>query len=168
VPYRTIPRNDPRSLVVPNYPVLTAALAVALGLFFALTGCVLSPLTGLIGAPAGGEVVLSATGTVFVLAGVTMAVLGVRMRRSRTHLALDASNEELTVTVGAASRHVVRVDDIEHVGVETADDGKGPTYRTRIVVRGGPAILVGDAMTSARGHYERVAEDIRHFLAADR
>src|SRR5215475_2136014 len=108
------PRTDARSLDVPNYPVLTAALATAVGLFFALTGCVLSPLTGLIGGPAGGEVVLSATGTVFVLAGVTMAVLGVRMRRSRTRLAL--ANEELTVTVGAASPHVVRVDDIEQVG----------------------------------------------------
>jgi hypothetical protein len=166
VPYRSIPRSDARSLVVPNYPVLTAALATAVGLTFALTGCVLSPLTGVIVSPGGAEVVLSATGTVFVLAGVTMAVLGVRMRRSRTHLAL--ANEELTVTVGAAVRQVVRLDDIEQVGVETADDGKGPTYRTRIVVRNAPAIVVGDAMTSSRRHYERVAEDIRRFLEPGR
>jgi hypothetical protein len=162
VPYRSIPRTGARFLVVRNYPVLTAALAMALGVFFALTGCVLSPLTGLIGAPGGGEVVLSATATVFVLAGVTVAILGERMRRSRTRLALE--NHELSVTVGAAPRRVVHVHDIETVGVETADDGKGPTYRARIVVRGAPAIAVSDAMTSSRAHYERVAEDIRQFL----
>jgi hypothetical protein len=146
-------------LVVPDYPRLTAIVAIAAGSCAALLGYALSPMTQLLGAPQGGEVVMSAMSTVFILAGVTVATLGVRMRQSRTFLALE--REELTVSHGGApGRDVVRLEDIERVGIESSEDA----YRAHIVVRGGRTIALGQAMTSSRSHYERVVTDVRRFL----
>ena len=159
MPYRSNVWPEARFLVVPDYPRLTALIAIAAGSCAVLLGCALSPVTQLFGAPLGGEVVLSAMSTVFILAGVTVAALGVRMRQSRTLLALE--REELTVSHGAHPwRHVIRLEDIEKVGIESADDA----YRAQIVVRGGRTIALGEAMTSSRSHYERVAADVRRFL----
>jgi hypothetical protein len=166
VPYRFIPWPAPRKLVVRNEPLTTAFVATCTGTFFALVGGLLLPMTNLVPPPPGGEVLMSAMATVFVLAGVAVATLSVRKRHEKTWLALE--REELTVTVcssaGPARRHVVRVDDIERVDVEIDGDTRGATYRTQIVVRGREAIALGDAMTSSRGHYERVAAEIRQFL----
>ena len=150
-------------MIVPNQPVATAILAIATGVLFALVGGWLLPVTGFFVPPPGAGVVTSAVGTVLLLAGVTFAVLGARMHRSRTLLALE--QDELTVTIRAGSvpvrRHVVRLADIEGVDLET----DMATYRAQIVLRGGEAIAIGDATTSARRHYERVVCDIRGFLA---
>jgi len=168
MPYRSFVATAPRTLVVQNHPTLTAVLATCAGVLCALAGFGLLAALHIGVAAAGGEVVMSAMGTVFLLAGPALSFLGVRMKRSQTELLLD--RDELTVTVRAGSRsvsrHVVRVDDIQDVGLETDDDSAGATYRTQIVMRGGDSIALGQASTSARSHYERVAADIRGFLGS--
>jgi hypothetical protein len=166
VPYRTTHCAPPRELVVRNQPLVTAVLATVTGVLFAVVGFFLMPVTDVFVPPPGAGVVMSAVGTVLVLAGVTFAALGLRMRRSRTLLALV--RDELTVTVRAGDvplrHHVIALEDIERVSVEIDDR---VTYRAQIVLRGGEVIAIGDATTSARGHYEQVASDIRGFLVGD-
>jgi hypothetical protein len=167
VPYRSFTLAAPRHLVVRNLPRASALAANITGVVLLLGGCVLMPLAYLTSLLLGAEVLLSAMGTVFLIAGVVIAVLGARMRRSRTFFALE--RQELTITVrggGPERRHVVRVEDIEHVGLDNLDEARGATYSVQIVLRGGDAIALGDARTSARTHHERVAEEIRGFLAA--
>src|ERR1700687_6133769 len=116
--------TDPCQLVVRNHSVGTAVITCCTGFLLALMGLVLLPMTHVIVPPSGGEVAMSGTGTVLVLVGLTIAALGVRMRRSQTVLALVG--EELTVTVRTGSessrQHVLRVEDIEDVGIETGND----------------------------------------------
>ena len=168
MPYRTVILCPPRRLVVRNHSRATAVAASTTGILFALAGCVLLPLAYLGTVLAGAEVLLSAMGTVFVIAGVTIAVLGARLHRSRTFLAIE--REELTIAVRSAGgperRHVVRIDEVERVGLDNDDDRQGATYSVQIVVRGRDAILLGDARTSSRRHHERVAAEIRGFLSA--
>jgi hypothetical protein len=109
--------------------------------------------------PLGSEVVLSAMSTVFLLAGATLATVGVRMRRSRTYLSM--TGDELTLTNGTTDEpEHVRVEEIDRVDVEIADD----TYRARLVVRDGRTIALSEAMTSSRRHHERVVIDVQRFL----
>jgi hypothetical protein len=147
-------------------PRVTAWAASAIGTLLAVAGVVIVPLAQHFGLLSGAEVLLSAMGTVFVLAGVTIALLGARMLGSRTFLALE--REQLTVTVRAAwgpeRRHVVPVGAIEHVGLDNDEHVDGATYSVHIRVRGQDAIVLDDARTSARSHHEHVAEEIRGFL----
>jgi hypothetical protein len=155
-------------LVVRNMPRATALGASVTGVLVLVGGAVLLPLACMTSLLSGAEVLLSAMGTVFVLAGATVAALGARMLGSRTHLAME--REKLTVTVHAAwgpeRRHVVRVEDIERVGLDNDCDAQGATYSVRIIVRGREPIVLDDARTSARAHHERVAAEIRGFLSA--
>ena len=147
-------------------PRLTAWAASVIGALLAVTGVAIVPLAQHFGLLSGAEVLLSAMGTVFVLAGVTIAMLGARMLGSRTFLALE--REELTVTVRVAwapeRRHVVPVDEIEHVGLDNDDRAEGATYSVHIRVRGQDAIVLDHARTSARTHHEQVAAEVRGFL----
>lgn len=166
MPYRSISCAEQRSLDVRNQPFSTTVIATVTGILFAAVGCLLMPMNTVFEPPPGAGVVMSAVGTVLVLAGVTLTVLGIRMHRARTLLALDRN--ELTVTVRAGSvplrRHVIRLEDIDRVGVEMSEM---VTYRAQIFLRNGRAIAIGDATTSARGHYERVVSQIRSFLAGE-
>lgn len=163
MPYRSFDISPPRFLAVMDHSRTAAVGAMSSGVLLALAGCAFLPMAYLSVILAGAEVLLSAMGTVFVIAGVTIALLGARMWRARTHLELR--REELTIAAAGRRQVVrVRVDDIERVGLDNDAEGNGATYAVQLVVRGGRTIVVGDARTTSRAHHERVAEEIRGFL----
>jgi hypothetical protein len=170
MPYRTALPLTKRVLVVRSSPALAAVVRVGAGIVTTLAGCVLSPATHILPPIAGAEVAMSATGTVFVLVGLTIVALGFGALRSRTHLVIEG--DELSIAEGAGRRTpprkriAVTVHDIEQVGLETHDDGFGPSYRVRITTHAGRTVAVGDFQTSFRGHQEKLAADIRAFVGA--
>jgi hypothetical protein len=166
-PYRSGAWGVGRRLVVRNIPLRNAMISAVSGCLLAIAGSALLPTTQLLPRVAGAEVAMSGVGTALLLVGLTILALGVRMRSERTYLTID--DGELRVRIGDdRGRHgeyQVRVEDVEQVGVEAIDDGLVPGYRAEIRLRGGASIPLGETLTSSRRHHERIADEIRGFLA---
>jgi hypothetical protein len=166
-PYRSAAWSAGRQLVVRNIPLRNAMVSAVSGGLLAIAGSALLPTTQMLPRVPGAEVAMSGVGTAFLLVGLTILALGFRMRASRTYLTIDAG--ELRVRIGDdRGRHCeyqLRVEDVEQVGVEAIHDGLAPGYRAEIRLRGGSSIPLGETLTSSRHHHERVADEIRGFLA---
>jgi hypothetical protein len=166
VPYRHNHSIEPRRLVVRNHAGLRVAAAAGGGTAVALAGLALLPEVGVMVPPLGSEVAVSAVATVLALAGLTLVGWALRLRRARTVLAIERGLLTVTVHSGreAVSHHVVHLDAIDDVDLETIDGRHG----ARIVARGGTTLAIGDAMTAFLAHHRRHAADVRRFLRVAR
>jgi hypothetical protein len=134
------------------------------GLLLALSGGIVLPMTDVIPRVAGAEVAMSAVGTAFVLVGLTIAVLGLRMKAARTYLSIDSGALRVRVGDDRGPEYELPIEDVEQVAVEADNSGFAPSYRAEIRLRSGRAIPLGETLTASRRHQERIARDIRDFL----